>query len=764
MGRPKRNNRGFGIIEVLISVALVGVVSVMIFKLITGSLISSIRLSGVSTCQSAVTNIIDNIKSIDNALVVRTWLPSAATPLSTSQSDNDPFCNTVGGRTPVCDRFPLFTNIDSQPYVDPTSYKTYQNIRGSFTWAQTVYNTYRTNGICLDSGMTLSPTALANLLPKSANLQFQSFTNNFKLYIKDAAVACGSSSTSGTTTMEIRVTAEFQCTGPGEQNNSCNAKIDIANAINKSAPTLTVANVRNGFGTAITANRCSDLRTVQQITAAGGPGTEWQNIYMDVQSNEPGVALLCRKDGAAEPPDPAGHFYNCPDMPVQGTLAMTPNSTSMTYNMPMQGQMAMMGMPDTGTQTHHYKIKAVDADGNESAESSATFMVHTPTCPPLNTYCPNAYPDTLPFDYTRTNPAMPPLLSRGIGVVPYDDCGNGHCPEPGTHSFCDPAVAANICVGTNFVDDCGRNVCGGTKGPSCAGIDLSRVPCGQVVTGQCGANCGTGTQPSCAGAPDPSSVAWGQPVPGQCGAVCGIGTAGKKSVGPSSPGCDCASVDLTTMDCDEYAANSCGEPDACGPGFNNCPTCITDPTLPSCLCSDGTPPPCAARPPPDPWTGPRMGPFICAMHGNSRSCSIDPWNAFHMAPPDRSPYQSYSIRLDVYIHRHGRSLVNVNARLMPTVPFNPATYNIGPKHGKDLGPELGGSHPTTQIVPAFPSPYTLTVGGNGVPPTLYIDMSVDDADLQIYWTGSASADAPPASPPTYQDSAPTVDPEYPEEH
>ncbi|MEQ1875738.1 MAG: hypothetical protein ABL958_03770, partial [Bdellovibrionia bacterium] len=354
------------------------------------------------------------------------------------------------------------------------------------------------------------------------------------MFIKDSGLNCGVQSTSIEALIDFKVTVRYQSRPSRPTLDECSSEITLSNPNDSRAPKLTIQAVRNIAGDPIPPGACTDRRSVQQVAGAGGPGTDWQTILIDMLSDEPGSILTCRKAGLFEA-DPADRFWNCPDLPLlAGNFSMTPSENTITYNRPIQARITMADMPDRGQDMHIYQIKSTDVGGNESVLTNTSFRVHAPTCPVTrDQYCPNAVP------------ASPPSpLFQGIMVRPYDDCTNGVCWN-GTHSDCSGAGVGGACQGTFLADDCGNLVCEGTQAPSCAGTVPALVPCNQPVIGSCGAACGLGTF-GCSAPPTPPAT--------------------------PAPACDCSGVDLAALACNTFAPDSCGTVDACGPGTLACPT------------------------------------------------------------------------------------------------------------------------------------------------------------------------------------------------
>ncbi|MEQ1876212.1 MAG: prepilin-type N-terminal cleavage/methylation domain-containing protein [Bdellovibrionia bacterium] len=655
-GCKRPHQSGIGLIEIVVSIAILSIVAAGIAVLTNGQRFQSANLADTTSCDVLTSGITGTIKAYDNTLVVRNWLQKANTNIATAaQVLQDPFCKNANGRTPVCDTFGLFS-LNSPSYADFTS--NYQNIRGAFTWAQSVYNLHRQRGICNDPGIVLTQAEFQNILPTQMSLP--PWVTEYRLYVKDQQQACGQPSNSMRTSLELKVTANYGARGiRNPATDSCASVIAITSPSDSTPPTLTIQAVRNLAGTTIPPGACTDLRTVPTILNQG-VGTDWQTIFIDMQANEPGSILACRKAGLFEQ-DTAGKFRNCPDMPVGGQLAMAPSDNTITYNVPLQARVTMSGMPDRGQDMHIYEIKAVDVGGNESTLTDTRFRVHTPSCIPRDQYCANAAPVIPPTSaFTR------------VMDQPYDDCLNGLCPQ-GTHRWCDPAQQMGVCQGQFYDDDCGQATCPGQLPQSCAGIDLTIIPCGVAAIGQCGAPCGVGTF-QCGGPPVPS--------------------------GTPAPGCDCNGVDLTQVACGAYAPDSCNVADVCGPGTQGCPPAT-----------------------PAPWTG-TWGPYQCTRRNGTSTCAS--------AQPLPGGWTNYRFTIWFLGSALDNEPWDSNMRVTATVIG--ATTQTYSRSGS--GAAIGPYNQPHSPMPGFPSvTFTTTTGGQA--PTLIFNLWVEDASVQAFWTMDA---------------------------
>ncbi|HEX4925208.1 MAG TPA: hypothetical protein VFV50_14035, partial [Bdellovibrionales bacterium] len=421
-------------------------------------------LTGATSCYELTYGITNAIKAYDNTLIVRNWLPRATTMLTSAMANHDPFCSDSGGRTPVCDTFALFRNIGSTPFVEEET-RNFQNIRGAFTWAQSLYNRERDRGICAEPGLSLRPEQLQQLLP--SQMDMPPWAERYELYIKDRALACGDESTSMLANLELRVKAFYRPRPNTGVFDSCASTIALSNPTDAVPPRLTVQAVRNQRGLAIPLGGCTDRRTLEDIAFEGGAiGDDWQQVYIDLFVNEPGTILSCRK-GSSFDLDPADRYRNCPDMglPDGAVLTMTPAEDEISYNTPLQARLAMNGLAERApyNEMHVYEIKATDVGNNDSNLTTTAFRVHYPRCPvPRDQYCPNAGPAPTPTPVALMSPppmTPPPLAGppfpwefQGQNVRPWDTCMNGACPV-GTRSNCNGGLAGSYCEGTFYNDD-----------------------------------------------------------------------------------------------------------------------------------------------------------------------------------------------------------------------------------------------------------------------------------------------------------------------
>ncbi|HEX4925846.1 MAG TPA: prepilin-type N-terminal cleavage/methylation domain-containing protein, partial [Bdellovibrionales bacterium] len=204
----RQRENGFSLIEVMVAMSLACAVLVGLAYFTVSSRSQSTDLSASSSCYNLVNGITAAIKAHDNAMTIRNWLPSATTGSEAGYDPKDPLCSREGGRHPVCDSVPLVSLEKKTSFVDFSDPQSYQNIRGAFTWAQSLYNTYRTRGICDAAGMTVTPQFLRAVIP--GQLELPAWATEYSLYIKDSAERCGNESSSIGARLELRVTARYR--------------------------------------------------------------------------------------------------------------------------------------------------------------------------------------------------------------------------------------------------------------------------------------------------------------------------------------------------------------------------------------------------------------------------------------------------------------------------------------------------------------------------------------------------------------------------
>jgi hypothetical protein len=613
--RPLKNQDGFGLVETLASVGILAGVLVIAIAYFPKTRESQTKFSSTSSCTDIAAGVMTQIKELDNSLVVRNWLPKDITAVGNANIGTDPYCNNGGGRTPACEGFsvirpdpvtPAYVAVDA---AGKTDIRGYLNVRGSFVWAQNVYNTYRAgNEICTGDGKILTAAELGNLMPaQTANIPTRLATNeqdpiDYRLFMQDTTVANCAQSQAQNAVISIRLTVRYRSV-PNAPLSTCTSTQNFAHNVESSPPVTNITRVYTANGDLPGAGQvpipgtgipgipyCTDRRLVG---AGAGSDLSRQTVSIDMNAAEPGSILLCRKDSSFEF-DTAGRWQNCANFSVAGAVtamstgenvigfsrnpAFTNPTTTMTLSNLTDHGPARTGVP------YVLRVKAVDTSGNETVQPVLMgFNVGVPTCPSTDTYCPDARP---PDDiYWANNPIPQPWWGKADGtnydiwVVPWDTCHNGRCPMPGTHAAC--GNTSYECQGVPVPNVCGNMTgCTGSRAPSCSGVDVTDIECGVVIPGDCGANC-TGTRPDCVGA-DRNATACCNPVPGRCGADCTqeVGGLGLAGCPPSDPGAAPGPIGLATCDdpanhpCNTFYADSDGNADRCGPGCQGCPSCI----------------------------------------------------------------------------------------------------------------------------------------------------------------------------------------------
>jgi hypothetical protein len=474
-----RNEAGMSMTEVIIAAALLISLAVVGISLV-GKRKGFENLTSAASCDNAAADVITAIKELDNQTIVRNWIPKLASGAAGVSGDPiEPFC--TGGVRTVCDQSPIISGAGGT-FIDTADYRTHLNVRGSHTWAQNLYNQRRgaVPSICSLSadgkpqGITFSPLDLGNILPRLKTLPTTMNTQppapiSYQLYIKDSVKNCADVSTARNAEFKIVVTVTYRTTEG--RPNQCVSSINIVNPPLIAPDPLQIA-VTNGAGVVIPndpggVGYCTDRRKFGDVPAPGSDNT-WQTINFTLQPIRPGSILLCRKNLPVA--DAIGSYHNCPDMPVGGNLAVTPNDVTVQYNQPLSPIVTMFNMPDTtNATTHEYAINAVDVSGNRTPDVANNFLVHTPSCPNPATYCPNAS-FAIPADPltcaactpgTTPRPACSSCWNNGgdILIRPYDDCLNGECPVGTLPASCNPDPAPYVCDWDFYGDTCGLPRC-----------------------------------------------------------------------------------------------------------------------------------------------------------------------------------------------------------------------------------------------------------------------------------------------------------------
>lgn len=735
----ENNTDGFGMIEVLMALAMLAMVtiSLTIFSKIQRTQITN--LSSSTSCTSVTNGITNTIRAFDNTLMVRNWLTSANTPRANASNPTDPYCKITNGRTPVCDTIPMYTTTNG--YVVPGSYQNYLNVRGAFSWAQSVYNTYRGNGICDNTlanratpGMRISTAQLRALLP--ADMELPNWVDHYHLFIKDKGLACGEISTSANATFEIGVMARYKTQTTNLLSyEACRAVVEITTPRDMVKPTLALTSVMSGTGspngsTVVPMNRCTDLRPF--VAIGGNVGTEWQTVTYTTRVSEPGVLALCTKSGTGE--NDAGQFQNCADLTLRDGAhsIITPGDSQISYNQTPDVLVRLTAMRDRGGidgDIHTYGVKVVDIGGNESQTLSSSFFVHSPRCrvPPTD-YCPGAPPNPGPI-LGPNDPLVLPVQCRDpntgldvpcavnpwelptgcggpgcIGSRPYDDCLNGLCPD-GQRRVCTPATAAVTCFNQTFLDDCGNDSgCMGAWRPACpTPAEKQNVQCNQPVRSACGEDCGLGTGPNCALAQPAGAVDCGEERRDPCGNLCGYGTRNCPA-GPAGPvGAECTCTGMGA--CGTYWSDVCID-------SLNCPSGCGNPGV----CGPGICPPTPAPRAPLHLVFPNA--FQCSRHGHART------KEDNTQIPIPAGWASYRATITMKGHRHGGS----GMAWTHTLVGNTVAVWAKAGRGSQLGAELGGIHPFNPL-PHFGT-IQLDVQGGSVN-FLHIHCYVNDAESNV---------------------------------
>jgi hypothetical protein len=236
----------------------------------------------------------------------------------------------------------------------------------------------------------------------------------------------------------------------------------VSFAFDKSPSTLTL-NMTNGNGDPIPSipagtPACTCRLSYQVLSVSGGVCNGMHDVSFSLRSSEPGTVLLCRKNGPLAEVDPVNEWKSCGDLNYRGgTSTFVPDlRNNVVFNQPLQTVWTLSSLAYSNSfDDYEIGLRDIDVGGNITP-ATFRFRVQSATCPNRTTYCPNA-------------------TSAGTGIFfrPRDSCDIDDC-FPGQHSWCDPAVAAVVCIGRTFPDDCriagacnGRRNCGPLPPNSC---------------------------------------------------------------------------------------------------------------------------------------------------------------------------------------------------------------------------------------------------------------------------------------------------------
>ncbi|MEQ1875285.1 MAG: hypothetical protein ABL958_01475 [Bdellovibrionia bacterium] len=790
---------GFGLVEIVMAIGVLATLVAAIALISKTQRTSSIQLASKTDCTTLTTGITNQIQAYDNSLTVRNFNVLAdSNVLGQVMPTTDPFCNTVGGRIAVCDPF-LPVSRKEGGLIDLADLRTYLNVRGAFTWTQSVYNANEP-AICGGSGIQLTAAQLGAIIPGARMLP--NWASHFNLIIKPrgGGINCGDQSTSPKTTFDIQVSTSYKTTNTADANfESCATNLTIAAPIDSVKPKLTIPQVVNGLGAPVPNGTCTDRRTIETIDwdFAGDPGTAWQDVHFNYGYNEPGSVLLSRKDATWDSNDP-GEYYNVPDIRLPaGQATITPPLGTISYNQKVAGAISFRGQADRGgidqfpNSMYRFNFAVVDTSGNVSdpntdptQTTTRSYMVHSPTClVDPSVYCPDASPAT------SSNPACVGGCATGgvpdpnctecwqtggdKNIRPYDICMNGECRQ-GTRRAQGCNDPMSYCQGTLYPDDCGQMACPGGRPPSCPNpVDTSTYYCGEFVPGDCTSNCGIGTLPDPRNK-DITAYDCNCPVmdpncipPNGDTQLRGVGGTNGAILCPPPPpatlgqhqaGCGCTGIDYSTIPCGTAVSDICVAPataanvtpESCGLGTQGCSPCAPTPTLAPSVCNEA----------------PTSGFWICKDHQRigDTYCQM-PQNPTLITPNPTCAV--YTLTARVTGHRHGgsslRYRMSFEGRPFSVWIFRGVQYIGGfnlARSNDCIGPDTNGhgdQYPPFNPLPQFTRTYWTRAGMQsqdcgfpdqtmsmratpGVPVNVFGTIyDIHDSSMRVDWTVTPSS-------------------------
>jgi len=154
-----KSQSGFGIIEAVIALGLLLILGWGTVRWLSSTKSQMMNLSGLAQCQAIANDLMSQVKSLDNALQVRTYLPHNPMSIATNLEDKlcRPNISTIG-----CDTLPL-ANVQADHHIIAEHYPNgepywdvflSQNIRGATTFLLSLYN--QTNPQICDKGLIFS--------------------------------------------------------------------------------------------------------------------------------------------------------------------------------------------------------------------------------------------------------------------------------------------------------------------------------------------------------------------------------------------------------------------------------------------------------------------------------------------------------------------------------------------------------------------------------------------------------------------------------
>ncbi|MEQ1875971.1 MAG: hypothetical protein ABL958_04950 [Bdellovibrionia bacterium] len=384
-------NRGLALLEALASMVILAIVVLTLAYLSRSG--KSRRSNDLADCQNYVNEMVSSVDFLKNSLNMRNYFPTTASNTGPVAGPGDGFCNVARN---LCTSNPFYgiaagvpkytTGFWQNPVrlsvggvYTPLNYLyNYQNIRGSATWAQTVYNERAVVGgdlaLCSGTGTLIgTPVQLNALMPQpgqSGGLAgFHTGAAQGYLYIKDSGVPCGTRSETDPRSeayFDVKATIRFPGVSGVEQ---CSASTRVSFPRDTDRPSMKIT-LTNGGGTPF-------LDGAQTDGGVFTGGAEYKTVNIDIATSEGGLVYLCR----LLPPlfaDPAGDYTLCSEMTsAVMTVTILPDyTTTPTYNKSSNMRLTIANLSDT-VLPFVVEITAVDVGGNFTA-TPVSFIVKSP--------------------------------------------------------------------------------------------------------------------------------------------------------------------------------------------------------------------------------------------------------------------------------------------------------------------------------------------------------------------------------------------------
>lgn len=484
----KYNERGVGLVEVAVSIAILALVAVGLSLSSNQQKRANITLSTKDACQQIARNVATNIKAYDNDLTVRNWIPGVSNSNNDTPSinDRDPLCSTSRTRG-VCAEMELLTGTGTG--ATTTDFYNFLNRRNAATWAYMVYNLAKGG----NPNFTTSPD------PSGAVSACSIYLADFDPQYLPSPVTKANLSMGYETLLTLKVTQSgvipAQCNqarlAPGAQayfgisvgvyvkspnatnwEFSCAAQTSVGYRRDDEKANLTVEfknldnvplnPVRVGLGRspATPYNLCLD--------PAGQPygWADWptsRGLIADLTASEPGAFFRCE---ASLSNNPTPGLRKCTSAKIRLTDASgaqvfdgdfdwlnptelynkRPRARAQWGGKPIPTPAARPPLPYAtpfvlaNRPVFQVSFEATDVGRNQTKSGTYYFALEA-SCPPTNTYCPNAAP-----------------LNDGCG---------GTCPQGTMNGTNTPPICPNPKLFCNYLrpcDTCELTSCPGTRG------------------------------------------------------------------------------------------------------------------------------------------------------------------------------------------------------------------------------------------------------------------------------------------------------------